>query len=113
MIKEENDRIATAHTRSDACETLLFHLAIGAGVRGMAGIPPVRGRIIRPFIDITRKEVEQYCDYFRIPYVTDSSNASENYARNRLRIGIRPIFDTINPSLGASDRTFDAFFYGR
>ena len=98
LIKEENDRIATAHTRSDACETLLFHLAIGAGARGMAGIPPVRGRIIRPFIDITRKEVEQYCDYFRIPYVTDSSNASENYARNRLRIGIRPIFDTINPS---------------
>lgn len=94
----ENGKIATAHTLSDSCETVLFNLAKGAGTRGMRGIPPVRGNIVRPLIAVTRAQVERYCANYGVPYVTDSTNFSGDYARNKIRLRAVPVLREINPA---------------
>ena len=78
-------KIATAHTLSDCAETFLFNMARGTGLSGLCGIPPVRGDIIRPLIETTRNQIEAFCAEQGIPYITDSSNLADNYARNRIR----------------------------
>lgn len=93
----ETDRIATAHTLTDSSETVLMNLAKGAGLHGLSGIPPVRGAIIRPLIRLTRGEVEEYCRYYGLSFVTDSTNGSEEYARNRIRRTVLPVMKSINP----------------
>ena len=90
-------RIATAHTRNDAMETLLFHLARGTGLGGLGGISPVNGDIVRPLIDCTRAEVEAYCAAEALPFVTDSTNAETAYARNRIRAEVIPALTQVNP----------------
>ena len=94
----ETAKIATAHTLSDNAETLLFRLARGTGLKGLCGIPLVRGRIIRPFLEITREQVEDYCAANGLQYVTDSTNTSDEYARNRVRKYILPQLKMLNPS---------------
>lgn len=94
----ENGRIATAHTLSDSAETVLMNLAKGTGPRGLCGIPPVRDNIVRPLIGVTRSEVEQYCACYHLPFVTDSTNLEEKYARNRIRLQAVPALKTVNPS---------------
>ncbi len=91
-------KIATGHTASDNLETILLNLARGTGLRGLCGIPPVRGRIIRPLIALTRREVEQYCAARAIPYCTDSTNHSREYSRNRLRQQAVPALLSVNPA---------------
>lgn len=91
-------KIATAHTLSDSAETVLFNLARGCGLDGLCGISPVRGSIIRPLIDVTRCEVERYLGSIGQDYVTDSSNLSDQYARNRIRRHAVPVLKEINPS---------------
>ncbi len=95
-------RIATAHTASDNVETVLLHLCRGSGLHGMAGIPPVRGRVIRPLIDCTRAEIEAYCREHGLSYVADSTNADLSYARNRVRHRIVPELQAINPQAEAA-----------
>lgn len=95
---QPGDKIATAHTLSDQTETVLLHLARGSGTKGLCGIPPVRGRIIRPLIGITRQEVEEYCAFYGLSYVTDASNFSREYARNRVRLDVVPVLKELNPS---------------
>ncbi len=90
-------RIATAHTLSDSAETVLFHLARGSGSRGLCGIPPVRGNVIRPLIGLTRGEVEAYCAAHCLPFVQDSTNFSSDYTRNRIRLQVTPQLREINP----------------
>ena len=90
--------IATAHTASDNAETVLFHLIRGTGTRGLSGIKPVRGNIVRPLIEITREEVEAYCRENDVPYLTDSTNLRDDYTRNRLRHHLVPLCKEINPS---------------
>ncbi len=90
-------RIATAHTVDDTLETMIFHLARGTGSRGLGGIPPVRGNIIRPLIDCTREQVEAYLECIEQPFVTDSTNLSTKYTRNRIRHDIIPVLREINP----------------
>ena len=92
-------KIATAHTLSDSAETVLFHIIRGSSIAGLKGIPPVRGRIIRPLIDCERGDVEEYCSRMGIAYVTDSTNLSDDYARNRIRLDILPLMREINPSV--------------
>lgn len=92
------DRIATAHTCSDNAETVLLNLTRGAGARGLCGIPPVRGRIVRPFLCVTREQVEAYCRFYRLPYVTDFSNADRRFARNRVRLDVIPALKAVNPA---------------
>ncbi|MCH5298657.1 MAG: tRNA lysidine(34) synthetase TilS [Ruminococcus sp.] len=89
-------KTATAHTASDNAETVLFNLARGAGLNGMCGIQPVRGDIIRPLIYVTRKQVENYCNDNGLSYVTDSSNLTDDYTRNKIRHAVVPVLKEIN-----------------
>lgn len=92
-------KIATAHHLDDSIETVLFHLVRGTSPDGMTGIPAVRGNIIRPLIHCTRLEIEAYCAANKIPYVTDSTNFTEDYTRNRLRNEVVPVLKELNPSM--------------
>jgi tRNA(Ile)-lysidine synthase len=91
-------RIATAHTLTDNAETILLNLTKGAGTKGLCGIPPVRGNIVRPFLGITRQEVETYCAHYGLAFVTDSTNHTDEYVRNHLRHHVVPALREINPS---------------
>ncbi|MDO4566630.1 MAG: tRNA lysidine(34) synthetase TilS [Oscillospiraceae bacterium] len=103
---EKNALIATAHNRGDMAETVLFNLARGAGLEGAGGIPPLRGNIIRPLIDISRTEIEGYLLEAGAPYVTDESNLSETYARNRVRHGAMSALMSVN---SAAERNIALF----
>ena len=98
-------KIATAHTADDNLETMLFHLARGTGPKGLAGIPPVRGDIIRPLIGAERAQVEAYLAELGQDFVTDSTNLSDDYTRNRIRHEVVPVLRQLNPSVcGAAAR---------
>lgn len=88
--------IATAHTADDHLETVLLNLARGGAARGLSGIRPVNGRIIRPFLPLERADTERIVSLFGASYVTDSSNASDCYARNRLRRSVVPVLRDLN-----------------
>ncbi|MBQ7106527.1 MAG: tRNA lysidine(34) synthetase TilS [Clostridia bacterium] len=90
--------IATAHTASDSFETMLFNLSRGTAVKGLSGIPPKRDNLIRPLIYCTRADVEEYCKQNNISFVTDSSNLSDNYTRNKIRHNVVPVLREINPA---------------
>ena len=91
-------KIATAHTASDNAETVLFNLTRGSGAAGLCGIPPMRDNIIRPLISCTRTEIESYCTQHSLPYVTDSTNLTNEYTRNKIRLEVMPVLKKINPS---------------
>lgn len=90
--------IATAHTLSDKCETLILNETRGASLKGLCSIPAVRGNVVRPLIDCTRDEIEEFCKENRIAYITDETNFDETYARNRIRLKVIPELKKINPS---------------
>lgn len=90
--------IATAHNKGDNSETVLFNLARGTGIKGLRGIPPKRDRIIRPLIMVTRAEIEGYLESMGQPYVTDSTNLTEDYSRNIIRHKVVPVLEGINGS---------------
>ena len=96
--------VATAHTASDNAETVLFNLARGTGVSGLAGIPSKREGYIRPLIDCTRETVEEYCAQNKLQYVTDSTNLTDDYTRNFVRHNIVPKLKDINSSFEFSVR---------
>ena len=96
MAKQHNAKIATAHTQSDNAETVLFNLARGANVHGAAGIPPVRGVLIRPLIQVSRADIEAYLHGNHLHFVTDATNFTEKYARNRVRHGVLPALETVH-----------------
>ena len=83
-------KIATAHNLSDNAETVIFRLARGTGLKGLCGIPPVRGNFIRPLLNCSRKEIEDFLAEKGESFVTDSTNLSDNYARNKIRHKILP-----------------------
>ena len=87
--------IATGHTADDVAETVLMNLARGTGMRGLAGIPPVRGRVARPLIERTRLEVLAYLAELDQPYLTDPTNLSGKYARNRVRLEVLPVLEDL------------------
>ena len=90
-------RIATAHNADDNLETLLLHLTRGAGLHGLAGIPPRRGEIVRPLLTTPRADIEAYLEEHHIPHVEDSTNTDEGYARNKLRSQVVPVLRQLNP----------------
>lgn len=91
------DRIAVAHHRDDNAETLLLHLIRGAGMQGLGGIPPVRGNIVRPLLDVSRDEINAYVAKNSLPFVEDESNRDPAYTRNRLRLEVLPLLEQIAP----------------
>lgn len=99
IAKKYNAKIATAHTLSDSFETIIFNLTRGTGLDGLCGIPPVRGNIIRPLIYSTRQDTENYCHDNSILYITDSTNMSRDYSRNKIRLDIIPVLKSINSSV--------------
>lgn len=94
----EGGRIATAHTLDDSIETVLMNLVRGTGLRGLCGIPRIRGNIVRPLLDCTRAEVEDYLGALGQPYCTDSTNLTDDYTRNRIRHDIIPRLCALNPN---------------
>lgn len=90
-------RIATAHTADDNAETLLLHLVRGSGLQGLCGIPPRRGTIVRPLLNVTRPQVEEYCALHHVSFVEDATNTNEAYARNFVRRQVIPLLRQINP----------------
>src|SRR5512137_1230775 len=95
-------RIATGHTRSDQAETVLLRLLRGAGARGLSGIPPRRGVVVRPLIDRGRGEGLEWLARCSLDWRDDPTNASPRYARNRLRLEVWPRLLDFNPALEAA-----------
>lgn len=96
------NRIATAHNADDNLETLLLHLVRGAGLHGLAGIPPRRGEIVRPLLTTSRSDIEAYLAEHGLTHVEDCTNADESYARNRIRRQVVPVLRQLNPRLTES-----------
>lgn len=84
-------KIAVAHNRNDQAETMLFCMARGSGLFGAGGMSPVRGHIIRPLLDVSRQEIEDYLVRRGEAWRTDSTNADTRYARNSLRHSVLPL----------------------
>ncbi|HBB19014.1 MAG TPA: tRNA lysidine(34) synthetase TilS [Ruminococcus sp.] len=102
-------KLATAHNAGDDLETALLNLTRGTALRGMCGIPPVRGSIIRPLLAVTRREIEDFLKQRQQPFVTDSTNLSNEYTRNKLRHIVIPALEEINGSvIETSVRSFEA-----
>ncbi len=93
--------ILTAHTSDDQLETQLLNLARGTGLKGLSGIPMMRGDLLRPMLHITRREIEDWLWIHEIPFVEDSSNRTDRYARNRIRMEAIPALSSVNPAAAA------------
>lgn len=85
VLGTRKGKIAVAHNKNDSCETFLFHLFRGTSIRGLAGIPPVRGQIIRPLLCLSRQEIELFLQERSVPYCIDSTNLEDTYSRNVIR----------------------------
>lgn len=94
-------KIAVAHNRNDLAETMLWNMIRGSGMRGMAGIPPVRDGIIRPLLHTARVEIENYLKEKGESYCTDATNASLDYTRNRIRNQVLPVLEELNAGVYA------------
>ena len=90
LKKHKADLIAVAHNMNDQAETVIMRLCRGTGLTGLAGIRPVRGKIIRPLIDCFRSEIEEYLKENNQSFRTDSTNFEEDYTRNRIRLRVLP-----------------------
>ena len=94
---ELSGKIATAHTADDNAETVLMHMARGTGLKGLCGIMPVRDRVIRPMLSVTRKDVLTFLEEYHLPFVEDSTNGTDQFLRNRLRHHVMPCLHEENP----------------
>lgn len=92
------DKFATAHNLNDRMETFFFNLSRGASLQGLLSIPYVRGIYIRPLLDCTRTEIEEYLTQNGLTYITDSTNNCDDYTRNKIRHKIVPLMYELNPS---------------
>lgn len=95
-------KIATAHNLNDNMETVIFNMIRGASVSGLCGIPCVRDIFIRPLLDCTRNEIEEYLKENALDFVTDSTNLCDNYTRNKIRHNVIPQLFEINPSFDSA-----------
>ena len=90
--------VAVAHHADDSIETFFINLLRGTGLRGLTGISQQAGRIVRPLMFASRKEILEYAVANKIPYREDSSNRSTKYLRNKIRLGLVPRIREINPA---------------
>ncbi len=100
--EQELSVVATGHTADDVAETVLLNLARGSGLRGLSGIPPVRGRVVRPLIENRRTEILTYLNLLNQPYRTDPTNLTSKYARNRVRLEVLPVLEELYPGAGGN-----------
>lgn len=92
-------KIATAHTADDNAETVLLHLIRGTGLKGLGGIQPISGNVIRPMLSVTRQDVETFLAQWHVAHIEDSSNESDRFLRNRVRHHVMPLLKEENPNL--------------
>jgi len=97
--KIDAQAIAVAHHLDDSIETLLMNLIRGTGLRGLTGISARNGLVIRPLLSCTREELFQYVTFHQLAYVEDSTNAQNDYQRNKIRNQLLPLLEEINPSV--------------
>ena len=97
FLESLSGKVATAHTADDNAETVLMHLVRGTGLKGLGGIAPQRGKLIRPMLGVTRKDVLDFLAEYSIPYRDDSTNAQDHFLRNRLRHHVMPLLTRENP----------------
>ncbi len=90
------NKIAVAHNQNDSAETMLFHLARGTGLKGLCGILPVRGQIIRPLLCASRQEIEEYLAGEGREFCVDKTNEELQYTRNKIRHRILPLLEEVN-----------------
>lgn len=90
-------KVAVAHHQNDQAETVLFQMVRGSSVKGMAGMSPVRGKVIRPLLTVSREEIEAYLKERGEQYCMDATNLSTDYARNKVRHQILPVLTELNP----------------
>ena len=98
-LKTLPGRIATAHTADDNAETVLMHLIRGTGLKGLGGIAPKSGKLIRPMLTVTRQDVMAFLQEWNLPHVEDQSNHTDQFLRNRLRHHVMPLLNRENPRL--------------
>ncbi|MCP1382353.1 tRNA lysidine(34) synthetase TilS [Runella salmonicolor] len=99
------DYILTAHHQDDLLETVLLNLTRGTGLAGLHGILPKKDRLVRPLLFALRNNIQAFLTQNQLPWREDSSNASVDYARNRLRHHVVPILRELNPNVAASVAT--------
>lgn len=97
--KYKAEAIAVAHHLDDSVETVLLNLIRGTGIRGLSGMLPKNGKIVRPLLAIYHEDVINYLREKDIAFVEDSTNAEDIYIRNKIRLNIIPLMETINPSV--------------
>lgn len=98
-IKYKAEVIAVAHHKDDSVETFLLNLIRGTGIRGLSGMKPVNGKIIRPLLCASRHEVEEYIEQNNLSFVQDSTNSETLYTRNKIRLEVLPLLQQFNPSI--------------
>ena len=89
--------VCIAHHRDDSVETILLNLIRGTGIKGLTGIKPRNGHIIRPLLCVSRQDIENWLNEIGQPYVTDSTNLETDYTRNKIRNQLLPLMRSINP----------------
>ena len=92
-------KIATAHTADDNAETILLHLVRGTGLKGLGGIRPQNGNVIRPMLNVTRQDVEEFLAEYAVAHIEDSSNQQDAFLRNRIRHSVIPLLREENPRI--------------
>lgn len=92
------DWLAVAHNRNDAAETMYLNLLRGTGIRGIAGMKELSGRIMRPLLSFTREQIEDFARQKGISHREDATNGDSRFARNRIRNEVFPQFAQINPA---------------
>ena len=94
------DIIAVGHTADDQVEEVLLRLIRGSGLKGLSGMRPKRGRVIRPLLEVSRQQVLGYLDEHGLEFCLDSSNESDRFLRNRIRLELLPLLEQrFNPSI--------------
>lgn len=97
LARKLGAKVATAHTLSDSEETMLYNICRGVSLHGLCSIPYKRDYIVRPMLDVTRAQVEQYCEEHNLLFVQDSTNFDEDMCkRNKIRLAVMPNLHTIN-----------------
>ncbi|MEI8086607.1 MAG: tRNA lysidine(34) synthetase TilS [Paludibacter sp.] len=99
LQKHDAQAIAVAHHADDSIETLLMNLVRGTGLRGLTGIAPQNEKVVRPLLCCTRNEIENYIIQYNLEHITDASNATLDYQRNKFRNVVLPLLEEINPSV--------------
>ena len=104
LLLQQTDclHVAVAHHQDDSVETFLLNLIRGTGIKGLQGIRPQNGYIVRPLLCVSRNEIINYLRHLGQTYVTDSTNLQTDYTRNKIRLALLPLLEHINPSIRQS-----------